>query len=67
MARIPACGTDLSLLQIVQTEYGFHSVSFSMGNWGKRGQSVRLTTYLHLVSRLRMSQVHPHYMPELCV
>jgi hypothetical protein len=67
MARIPACGTDLSLLQIVQTEYGSHTVSFSMGNWGRRGQSVRLTTYLHLVSRLRMKHVHPHYMPALRV
>lgn len=56
-----------SLLQVVQTESGSHLLSFSMGNWKRRGQGLRQTTYLHLVSRLRMSHVHPHYMSTLRV
>jgi len=38
-----------------------------MGNWERRGQRGRLTTYLQLVSRLRMSHVHFHYMPAMRV
>jgi len=39
MSRIPACGTDLSLLQIVQTEYVSHTISFSMGIWGEEARA----------------------------
>jgi hypothetical protein len=45
-------------LQIVQTGFGVHQASYLMGTGSFQGQSswgVKLTTYPHLVLRLRMS------------
>jgi hypothetical protein len=52
-----------SKLQNVQTGSTVHPASCSMGtavlSWGLNGQGVKLTTHLHLVTRLRMSGAIP--------
>jgi hypothetical protein len=51
----------------VQTESGAHSTSHAIGtgflSQSYDGGGVKLTTYLHLVPRLRMSGVLPIFLP----
>jgi len=68
--RIPLEATNISLLHNVQTGSGAHPTSYSMGtgfiSWEQTGGSVKLTTDLHLVPRLRMSGgifQRPHMPP----
>jgi len=56
-------GQTLFLIQNAQTGFGAHTASYFMytGDFcrGLSGQGVKLTTHLHLVSRLRMSGAIP--------
>jgi len=54
----PANGKEFSLRQNVRMSWGPYCFLFS-GYWGQIGQDVRLTTYVALVLRLRMSGAIP--------
>ena len=56
--RFPARKRDFSLFNIVQTECGAHKTAYltGTGDW-QTSQGVKITNYLHLVLRVRMSEV----------
>jgi hypothetical protein len=61
---IPGRG-DFLLFHSVQTGSGAHPASYSMGNRGsflgdKAAVGMKLTTHLHLVVRLRMTEIYLH-------
>jgi hypothetical protein len=53
-----------SLVHSIQTSSVAHPASYPMGleffPWGKSGLVVKLTTYLHLVPKSRIVELHLH-------
>jgi hypothetical protein len=57
--QIPAVSTSVFFLQNIHIGTGNHPASYYIGTgfnyWGNSGRNLKLTTYLRLVPRLRMS------------